>query len=67
MTHTNEVLLYLAWPPSAARTDAALVLAVTTFTAWAWTTRSSPEVLDPHVLQAKVTAAASGGPLFSIL
>jgi hypothetical protein len=29
---TDEVLLYLAWPPSAARTDAAVVLAVTTFT-----------------------------------
>ncbi len=50
---TDEVLLYLAWPPSAARTDAAVMLAVTTFTAWAWATRSSPE--------------ARGGPLFSIL
>jgi hypothetical protein len=44
---TDEVLLYLSWPPSAARADAALVFAVTTFTAWAWATRSSPEVLAP--------------------
>jgi hypothetical protein len=64
---TDEVLLYLAWPPSAARTDAAVVLAVTTFTAWTWATRSSPEILAPHMLQARVTAAARGGPLFSIL
>jgi hypothetical protein len=40
---TDEALLYLAWPPTAARSDAAVVLAVTTFTA----TRSSPEVLAP--------------------
>ncbi len=64
---TDETLLFLAWPPSAARSDAAVVLAVTTFTAWAWATRSSPEVLAPHILQARVSAAARGGPLFSIL
>ncbi len=62
---TDETLLYLAWPPSTARSDAAVVLAVTTFTAWA--TRSSPEVLAPHILQARVSAATRGGPLFSIL
>ena len=64
---TDETLLFLAWPPSAARSDAAVVLAVTTFTAWAWATRSSPEVLAPHILQARVSAAARGGHLFSIL
>ncbi len=40
-----------------------MVLAFTTFTVWAWATRSSPEVLAPHMLQARVTAAARGGPL----
>jgi hypothetical protein len=44
---TDEVLLYLAWPPSAARADAAVVLAVTTFTALAWASRSSSEFLAP--------------------
>jgi hypothetical protein len=53
---TDEVLLYLAWSPSAARTDTAVVLAVTTFTAWAWATRSSPEVLV-HMLQARAGMA----------
>ena len=64
---SDEVLLFLAWPPSAARSDAAVVLAVTTFTAWAWATRSSPEVLAPHILQARVSRAARDGPLFSIM
>jgi hypothetical protein len=64
---TDEVLLLLAWPPSTARADAAVVLAVTTFTAWAWSTRSSPEALAPNILQARVRRAADGGPLFSIL
>jgi hypothetical protein len=34
-TLSDEALLFLAWPPSAARVDAAVVLAVITFTAWA--------------------------------
>ena len=34
-TLTDETLLFLAWPPSVARVDAAVVLAVITFTAWA--------------------------------
>ena len=63
---TDETLLYLAWPPSVARSDAAVVLAITTFTAWAWATRSSPEVLAPHILQARVSVAARGGPLHSL-
>jgi hypothetical protein len=62
---TDETLLFLAWPPSAARADQSVVLAVTTSTAWA--TRSSPEVLAPNILQARVSTAAMGGPLFSIL
>jgi hypothetical protein len=32
VAHTAETLLFLAWPPTAARSDAAVVLAVTTFT-----------------------------------
>jgi hypothetical protein len=63
---TDETLLFLAWPPTAARADAAVVLAVTTFTAWAWATRSSPDELAPHFLKARVATAAKGGPLFSI-
>ena len=64
---TDESLLFLAWPTTTARVDAAVVLAVVTFTAWAWSTRSSPDVLGPHILQARVSRAAEGGPLFSIL
>jgi hypothetical protein len=64
---TDKTLLYLAWPPLAAWSDAAVVLAVTILTAWAWATRSSPEVLAPNILQARITRAASDSFLFSIL
>ncbi len=66
-TLTDETLLFLAWPPSAGRVDAAVVLAVITFTSWAWTTRTSPDVLVPHDLQLRLRRAAEGGPLYSIL
>ncbi len=66
-TLTDEALLFLAWPPSAARVDDAVVLAVITFTSWAWTTRTSSDVLVPHDLQLRLRRAAEGGPLYSIL
>jgi hypothetical protein len=66
-TLTDEDLLFLAWPPSAASVDAAVVLAVITFTAWAWNTRASSDVLVPHDLQMRLLRAAESGPLYSIL
>jgi hypothetical protein len=61
---TDESLLFLAWPPSAARVDAAVVLAVVTFAAWAWATRASSDTLVPHDLRERVRRAAEDGPLF---
>jgi hypothetical protein len=55
---TDEALLFLAWPPSAARADAAVVLPVITITAWAWASRGYPEVLAPHDLKKRVRRAA---------
>jgi hypothetical protein len=62
---TDETLLYLAWPPMVARLDMAVVFAITTFTAW--DTRSSPEVMAPHILQSRVSMSARGRLPFSIL
>ena len=63
---TDESLLLLTWPPTVARADAAVTMAVTTFTSWAWRTRDSAEVLPPHDLRARVRCAAEEGPLASI-
>jgi hypothetical protein len=52
----------VVWPPSAARSDVAVVLAVTTFTTWAWAIMSSLLVLAPHVLQARVFRTAPFSP-----
>jgi len=63
---TDESLLLLTWPPAAARADAAVTLAVTTFTAWAWGSRDLPGVLQPHDLKTRVQRAAEAGPWASI-
>ena len=63
---TDESLLLLTWPATTARADAAVTLAVTTFTAWAWSSRDLPAVLPPHDLRARVLRAAEDGPLASI-
>ena len=63
---TDEALLLLAWAPATPRAEAAVTLAVTTYTAWAWTSRDSPDVLAPHDLRARVRRAAEEGPLASI-
>jgi len=63
---TDEALLLLAWAPATPRAEAAVTLAVTIYTAWAWTSRDSPDVLPPHVLRARVRRAAEEGPLASI-
>jgi hypothetical protein len=52
----------VVWPPSAARSDVAVVLAVTTFTTRAWAIMSSLLVLAPHVFQARVFRAAPFSP-----
>ena len=67
VTLTDESLLLLAWPSKTARADAAVVLAITTFTAWAWSTRDLPDVLAPPDLRARVRVAAAPGLLYSIL
>ena len=63
---TNKSLLFLAWPARPGRLEAALTLAVTTFSAWAWETRELPDTLLPIDFQVKVGLAASGGPYPSL-
>jgi len=63
---TNHTLLFLAWPARPGRLEAALTLAVTTFSAWAWETRDLPDPLLPIDYQVKVGLAASGGPYPSL-
>jgi hypothetical protein len=63
---SDESLFKLAWPPSLARAEAAVILAVTTFSSWAWASRGDPDLLAPPELQARVRAAAADSPTFSI-
>jgi hypothetical protein len=62
---TDRSLLFLAWPPTPADREA--VLAVVTFSLWAWQTREDPATLPPPELATKVAEAAAAGPLASIL
>jgi len=64
---TDATLLHLAWPPTTARVDAAVTLAVITFSHWAWASRGQPGVLAPPELQARVREAASGSLYLTIL
>ena len=64
---TDTSLLHLAWPPTTARVDASVTLAVITFTHWAWASRGQPGVLAPPELQARVREAASGSLFLTIL
>ena len=66
MALTNQSLFYLAWPARPARLEAALTLAVITFSSWAWETRELPDALLPADIQVKVGLAAAGGPFPSI-
>jgi hypothetical protein len=66
MALNNNTLLYLAWPPRPARMEAAITLAVITFTAWAWETRDLPAALLPPDIKVRVDLAAAGGPHPSI-
>jgi hypothetical protein len=66
MALNNNTLLYLAWPPRPARMEAAIPLAVVTFTAWAWETRDLPAALLPPDIKVRVDLAAAGGPHPSI-
>ena len=64
---TNQSLLYLAWPAiPGGRAEAAVVLAVTTFTAWAWETMELQTALLPPDLKIRVDLAAEVGPHLSI-
>jgi len=64
---TNQTLLYLAWPSMpGGRAEAAVVLAVCTFTAWAWETRELQQPLLPPDLKTRVDLAAEAGPHLSI-
>ena len=64
---TDASLLHLAWPPTTAKVNAAITLAVITFTHWAWDSRGQPGVLAPPELQARVREAASGSLYLTIL
>jgi len=64
---TDASLLHLAGPPTTARVDASVTLAVITFTHWAWASRDQPGVLEPPELQARVREAASGSLYLTIL
>jgi hypothetical protein len=66
MALNNNSLLYLAWPSRPARMEAAITLAVVTFTAWAWETRELPAALLPPDIKVRVDLAAAGGPHPSI-
>ncbi len=59
---TDVMLLFLAWPFSAARLDAAVVLATVTFAAWAWATRHQPDI-HTHTLKTRDAKAAKDAPL----
>jgi hypothetical protein len=64
---TNQNLLYLAWPSMpGGRAEAAVVLAVCTFSAWAWETRELQQPLLPPDLKTRVDLAAEAGPHLSI-
>ena len=47
---TNRSLFFLAWPARPGRVEAALTLAVITFSAWSWETRDLPDPLLPICL-----------------
>jgi hypothetical protein len=66
MALTNSSLFFLAWPARPARLEAALVLAVVSFSAWAWETRDTQTPLLPPDLKTRVDLAAAGGPHPSI-
>jgi hypothetical protein len=66
MALTNSSLFFLAWPARPARLEAALVLAVVSFSAWAWETRDTQTPLLPPDLKTRVDLAAAGGPYPSI-
>jgi hypothetical protein len=51
---SEETHLKLAWPPSLASAKAAVTLAVTTFSSWAWATCDCPDILIPAELQTKL-------------
>jgi hypothetical protein len=63
---SDESLLTLAWPPSLARAEAAVILAVATFSSWAWASRGDTNLLAPSELQLRVRVAAADGPTYSI-
>jgi len=63
---TNSSLLYLGWPPSPGRTQAAVTLAVISFTSWAWDTRDLQATLLHADLLVRVCLVAEAGPLASI-
>jgi hypothetical protein len=63
---TNRSLFYLGWPARPARLEAALTLAVITFSAWAWETRDLADPLLPADYQVKIALAAAGGPYPSL-
>ena len=63
----NTTLLYLAWPlMPGGRAEAAVVLAVCIFTAWAWETRELQASLLPPDLKTRVDLATEAGPHLSI-
>jgi hypothetical protein len=66
MALTNSSLFFLAWPARPARLEAALVLAVASFSTWAWGTRDTRTPLLPPDLKTRVDLAAAGGPYPSI-
>jgi len=64
---TDQSLLYLAWPPTTARVDVAVTLAIITYTHWAWSTCDMPDQLTPYKLQALVREEASHSLFQTIL
>jgi hypothetical protein len=63
---SDQDLFFLAWPPSVARLDASVALAVTTYTRWAWETKDLPDVLIPADLRTRVALELANGLVVSI-